>query len=162
MYVPTHTVWSSHAVDLTVAQQSMDYDIPGGKPNRYPSIAYLVTILKDRASAESGSSRSVRRKREGAEARARAEPERLEALPQARGRLPQRSVALELGDLAAMSFGCCSIECDHPFFKHDVGLRQWEWAPVPNDGLVRNLRMHVYVVSNKGTRPPCATSMRPS
>jgi len=38
-----HGVWSSHAVDLTIAKQSMDYDIPGGKPNRCPSIAYLVT-----------------------------------------------------------------------------------------------------------------------
>ena len=67
---------------------------PPRKLKPCPSIAYSVTILKGHAARE-------RRRREEAGSRARAERERSEGLPNARGRFPQRLVPLELGDLVA-------------------------------------------------------------
>ena len=135
MCVLTHTVWSSHAVDLTVAQQSMDYDVPGGKPNRCPSIVYLVTIPKGDASTESGSSCSARRKRKGAGARARAGLERALGQGQNASKHPLVRAAVSQSGLSRSSLAI---------------LRQCPLAAVPSNGYTSSLNMASVFDSGNG------------
>ena len=121
---------SSYVVDLTVAQQSMDYDVPRGKLKPCQSIVYSVTIPKGHAPTEPGSSRSARtsqarRGRSASSGRARTlrrAPERARSLPTAVGPArARRSCGVSLA--AVPSNGLASSLNVASVFDSGIGLR---------------------------------------